>query len=53
MTWVEVVLDDTARSQAEAKIRLTEARAADPARASRIFLRYDGGKALVLRRDPA
>lgn len=53
MSWTEVVIDDTATSAAAAKIALTEARAADPARASAYLLRYDGGRYIVLRRDPA
>lgn len=48
-----MVVDDSARSAAAARILLTEYRAADPTRMHNYALRYDGGQYLVIRREPA
>lgn len=45
-------IDDTPRSEPEAKLALGRAVTADPARRAFYGIRYDGGSWSVIRRDP-
>jgi hypothetical protein len=46
-----VVVDDSPRSQADAKIALGRARDADPGHAYEYQIRYDGGRWMIVREE--